>query len=46
MLTEVDELFGDPYYSALVNGIQLGCAEHDLIFAVFPTTAPTVAPMR
>ena len=37
MLTEVDELFGDPYYSALVNGIQFGCAEHDLIFAVFPT---------
>lgn len=37
MLTEIDELFGDPYYSALVNGIQHGCAEHDLIFAIFPT---------
>ncbi|WP_116995399.1 LacI family DNA-binding transcriptional regulator [Desertimonas flava] len=36
MLTEVDELFGDPYYSALVNGIQQGCSEHDLISAIFP----------
>ena len=36
MLTEVDELFGDPYYSALVAGIQQGCAEHDLNFAIFP----------
>ncbi|MEY2958963.1 MAG: hypothetical protein RLZZ01_1531, partial [Actinomycetota bacterium] len=26
MPTEVDELFGDPYYSALVRGIQLGCS--------------------
>lgn len=40
MLTEVDELFGDPYYSALVNGIQRGCAEHDLIFAIFPAYTP------
>jgi LacI family transcriptional regulator len=40
MLTEVDELFGDPYYSALVNGIQLGCAEHDLIFSIFPVFGP------
>ena len=40
MLSEVDELFGDPYYSALVNGIQQGCAEHDLIFAIFPATGP------
>lgn len=36
MLTEVDELFGDPYYSALVNGIQQACADHDLIFTIFP----------
>jgi LacI family transcriptional regulator len=36
MLTEVDELFGDPYYSALVNGIQQGCREHNLIFSIFP----------
>jgi LacI family transcriptional regulator len=36
MLTEVDELFGDPYYSALVNGIQQGCLEHGLIFTIFP----------
>jgi LacI family transcriptional regulator len=36
MLTDVDELFGDPYYSALVNGIQQGCDEHGLIFAIFP----------
>lgn len=37
MLTEIDELFGDAYYSALVRGIQQGCADHDLIFAIFPT---------
>ena len=36
MLTNPDELFGDPYYSALVAGIQQGCVEHDLIFAIFP----------
>lgn len=36
MLTEIDELFGDAYYSALVRGIQEGCVEHDLIFAIFP----------
>ncbi len=36
MLTEVDELFGDPYYSALVNGIQQGCQDHNLIFSIFP----------
>lgn len=36
MLTEVDELFGDPYYSSLVNGIQQGCREHNLIFSIFP----------
>jgi DNA-binding LacI/PurR family transcriptional regulator len=29
-------LFGDPYYSALVNGIRQGCVEHDLIFSIFP----------
>lgn len=40
MLTEVDELFGDPYYSALVNGIQAGCAEHDVISAIFPAPGP------
>jgi LacI family transcriptional regulator len=40
MLTDVDELFGDPYYSALVNGIQQGCAEHGLIFAIFPVYGP------
>lgn len=37
MLTEGDELFGDPYYSALVSGIQQGCADQGLIFAIFPT---------
>jgi LacI family transcriptional regulator len=36
MLTEVDELFGDPYYSALVNGIQEGCRDHNVIFSIFP----------
>lgn len=40
MLTDVAELFGDPYYSALVNGIQQGCAEFDLIFSIFPTYSP------
>ncbi|MDJ0770519.1 MAG: LacI family DNA-binding transcriptional regulator [Ilumatobacter sp.] len=36
MLTEVDELFGDPYYSALVTGIQQGCLDHNLTFSIFP----------
>lgn len=40
MLTEVDELFGDPYYSALVDGIQAACATYDLIFAIFPVPGP------
>lgn len=40
MLTGVDELFGDPYYSALVNGIQQGCVEHGLIFSIFPVHGP------
>ncbi len=40
MLTDVDELFGDPYYSALVHGIELGCAEHGTIFALFPVRGP------
>lgn len=40
MVTEVDELFGDPYYSVLVNGIRVGCVEHDLIFAIFPAFGP------
>ena len=40
MPTGVDELFGDPYYSALVNGIQQGCIEHGLIFSIFPVRGP------
>lgn len=36
MLAEADELFGDPYYSALVSGIQQGCGEQGLVFAIFP----------
>ena len=36
MLTEADEMFGDPYYSALVDGIQQACREHNLIFSIFP----------
>jgi LacI family transcriptional regulator len=40
MLTEVDELFGDPYYSALVNGIQLGCLDHGLVLSIFPVHGP------
>lgn len=36
MPTDVDELFGDPYYSALVHGIQEGCAESGSLFSIFP----------
>lgn len=36
MLTEADELFGDPYYSALVSGIQDGCRENNVVFSIFP----------
>lgn len=36
MLTEPYEMFGDPYYSALVEGIQQGCREHNLVFSIFP----------
>ena len=36
ILTEAEELFGDPYYSALVHGIQQGCLEHGLVFSIFP----------
>ena len=36
MLTEGDELFGDPYYSALVSGIQDGCRENNIVFSIFP----------
>lgn len=36
MPTDVDELFGDPYYSALVHGIAEGCAESRLVFSIFP----------
>lgn len=34
--TEVTELFGDPYYSALVHGIRDGCHETSSIFSIFP----------
>jgi DNA-binding LacI/PurR family transcriptional regulator len=40
ILTETDELFGDPYYSALVHGIEQGCVEHGTIFAIFPVRGP------
>lgn len=36
MPTEVNELFGDPYYSALVQGIQIGCSESGSVFSIFP----------
>lgn len=36
MLTDADGLFGDPYYSSLVSGIQQGCERHGLIFSIFP----------
>lgn len=39
ILTDVEELFGDPYYSALVNGIQKGCADHGLVFSILPVPA-------
>jgi len=34
--TEVNELFGDPYYSELVHGIQEGCTETGSVFSIFP----------
>lgn len=40
MLADVDELFGDPYYSALVRGINSGCQDHGLVFAMFPLYGP------
>ncbi|MFK8022912.1 MAG: LacI family DNA-binding transcriptional regulator [Ilumatobacter sp.] len=36
MPTGVDELFGDPYYSALVRGIQAGCERRSSILSIFP----------
>ena len=40
MPTEAVELFGDPYYSALVHGIQEGCTETGSIFSIFPFYGP------
>jgi len=40
MPTEVNELFGDPYYSALVHGIHDGCTETRSIFSIFPFYGP------
>jgi len=36
MATGIDELFGDPYYSALIDGIEQACAESGAIFSIFP----------
>jgi LacI family transcriptional regulator len=36
MLADVAELFSDPYYPALVRGIQQGCSERGVIFTMFP----------
>jgi LacI family transcriptional regulator len=36
MPADIDELFGDPYYSALVHGIQDGCADVGSAFSIFP----------
>ena len=36
MPADVVELFGDPYYSALVHGIREGCEETGSIFSIFP----------
>ena len=40
MPTGVNELFGDPYYSALIHGIHDGCAETRSIFSIFPFYGP------
>ncbi len=40
MPTKAIELFGDPYYSALVAGIQEGCADTGSIFSIFPFYGP------
>lgn len=40
MATDVDELFGDPYYSALVHGIQQGCIETGSTFSIHPFYGP------
>ena len=40
MPADVDELFGDPYYSALVHGIREGCSETGSIFSIFPFYSP------
>lgn len=36
MPTDADDLFGDPYYSALVHGIQDGCDEVGSVCSIFP----------
>jgi DNA-binding LacI/PurR family transcriptional regulator len=36
MPADVAELFGDPYYSALVHGIREGCEQTGSIFSIFP----------
>lgn len=36
MPTSADDLFGDPYYSALVRGIQDGCDEVGSVCSIFP----------
>ena len=40
MPTDVDQLFGDPYYSALVHGIQEGCLESGSTFSIHPFYGP------
>jgi LacI family transcriptional regulator len=40
MPADVDELFGDPYYSELVHGIREGCSETGSIFSIFPFYGP------
>jgi len=40
MPTDVRELFGDPYYSALVHGIQEGCLETGSTFSIHPFYGP------
>lgn len=38
--TDIDDLFGDPYYSALVHGIREGCEETRTTFSIHPFYGP------
>lgn len=40
MPTDVNDLFGDPYYSALVHGIRAGCEATGTTFSIHPFYGP------